>query len=357
VVAPAQRLQGTVIWQLVDSRALGGIERHVGILAAALPAQGFATEVVRYADYGDNPWLRQLAADGVPTRALGGTPHALLTPLRDARPALLHTHGYKAGILGRLAARLAGIPCVSTFHAGERGPFPLWVYQLLDGWSSFLARRIAVSKSIASGLPFASTVIANFVAVPPEPRRAPPRRVAFVGRLSAEKGPDLFCAVARRLGPTFAYDCYGDGPMAGTLAAEYGDLVRFHGFVAADRIWPQVGLLLMPSRAEGLPMAALEAMAAGVPVAASRVGGLPDLIQSGGNGWLFDVADIAAAAGAVTAWGSLDDEQRLKLARACHACVAERFGIARHLPEVLAVYAAAGLSVPVRSMTTNVQSS
>jgi glycosyltransferase involved in cell wall biosynthesis len=357
VVAPAVRPQGTVIWQLVDSRSLGGIERHVGILAAALRAHGLPTEVVRYADYGDNPWLRQLAADAVPTRALDGTPRALLAALREARPALLHTHGYKAGILGRLSARLAGIPCVSTFHAGERGPFPLWAYQLLDGWSSFLARRIAVSQSIASELPFAATVIANFVAVPPEPRRAPPRRVAFVGRLSAEKGPDLFCAVARRLGATFAYDCYGEGPMAGPLAAEYGDLVRFHGFVEPDRIWPQVGLLLMPSRAEGLPMAALEAMAAGVPVAASRVGGLPDLIDPGATGWLFDAADVRAAAGAVTAWGNLDDAQRLQLARACHACVAEQFGIARHLPKVLAVYAAAGFSAPVRSTTTNVQSS
>jgi glycosyltransferase involved in cell wall biosynthesis len=349
---------GSVIWQLVDGRALGGIERHVGILAAALRKHGLPTEVVRYADYGDGPWLRQLAADGVPTQALAGNPLALLAALRRERPALVHTHGYKAGILGRLAARLTAIPCVSTFHAGERGPFPVWCYQSLDCWTSFLAQRIAVTDSIARALPFGAVVVENFVDVPPQPRSdPPPPRIAFVGRLSPEKGPDLFCALARLLGPVFAFDCFGDGPMAGALAAEYGDLVRFHGFVAPDRVWPQVGLLVMPSRAEGLPMAALEAMAAGIPVVASRVGGLPDLIHIGETGWLFDVGDLAAAAKAIADWGALDAAARLALAAACRARVAERFGIAAHLQEILAVYAAAGFSAPSLSKTTNVQSS
>jgi glycosyltransferase involved in cell wall biosynthesis len=351
-----ERTHTRVIWQLVDTRSFGGIERHVGILAAALREIGLATEVVCYAHYGDNPWLRQLAAGGVPVRMLAGSPSSLLAALREARPALLHTHGYKAGILGRVAAALSGIPCVSTFHAGESGPFPLWAYQSLDAWTSFLARRIAVTDSIARKLPFRATVVPNFVAVPPRSRSdPPPPRVAFVGRFSHEKGPDLFCALARLIGPTFAYDCYGDGPMASALSAEYGALIRFHGFVEPERIWPQVGLLVMPSRAEGLPMAALEAMAAGVPVAASRVGGLPGLIRPGQNGWLFDVGDLSAAAEIVKSWGALDAQQRLALTRSTHACAIE-FSVARHLPEVLAVYAAAGLE-SVRSMTTNVQSS
>jgi glycosyltransferase involved in cell wall biosynthesis len=356
VRAQIEHTHPRVIWQLVDTRSFGGIERHVGILAAALRAIGLATEVVCYADYGGNPWLRELAADGVPVRMLNDSPSALLAAVWKERPALLHTHGYKAGILGRVAATLTGTPCVSTFHAGDRGAFPLWAYQSLDTWTSFLARRIAVTDSIARELPFGATVVPNFVAVPSHPRSdPPPRRVAFVGRLSHEKGPDLFCALARLLGPTFVYDCYGDGPMASALSAEYSDLIRFHGFVEPDQIWPQVGLLLMPSRAEGLPLAALEAMAAGVPVAASRVGGLPKLIHPGQNGWLFDAGDLPAAAAIVKSWGALDDQQRLVLAHSTHASVVE-FGIAHRLPDVLAVYAAAGLS-SVRSMTTNVQSS
>jgi glycosyltransferase involved in cell wall biosynthesis len=358
VRAQTGRMQSSVIWQLVDTRSFGGIERHIGVLAAALREIGLATDVVCYADYGDNPWLRQLAADGVPVRVLGGSLSALLAAVRTSRPALIHTHGYKAGILGRIAATLSGIPCVSTFHAGERGPFPVWAYQTIDEWTSFLSRRIAVTDSVARGMPFGATVVANFIAVPAQPRSdPPPRRIAFVGRLSPEKGPDLFCALARLTGSSFAYDCYGDGLMKRVLSAEFGDLIRFHGFVEPDRIWPQVGLLVMPSRAEGLPMAALEAMAAGVPVAASRVGGLPDLIRPGQNGWLFDVGDLATAAAIIKSWGMLDAEERLALARSTHASVAERFSVTHRLPEILAIYAAAGFSSPPRSRTTNVQSS
>ncbi len=332
------------IWQLVDARSLGGIERHIGILACALRERGFAVEVVRYADYGDQPWLQQLAAEGVSVRSLAGTPTALLATLRNERPALLHTHGYKAGILGRICARLLGIPCVSTFHAGERGRFPLWLYQSIDRWTSFLAQRIAVTPSIAHDLPFGAKVIANFIAAGATRHDPPPRRVAFVGRLSHEKGPDLFCALAR-LGPSaLSYDCYGEGPMLSSLAAEYGDVVKFHGFMPPERIWPQVGLLLMPSRAEGLPMAALEALAAGVPVVASRVGGLPALIRAGETGWLFDVGDLAAAADAVAAWSRLDPSQLLAMGWRCQSDVIGRYGITHHLPEVLSVYADAGFT-------------
>ena len=56
--------------------------------------------------------------------------------------------------------------------------------------------------------------------------------------------------------------------------------------------WREIGLLLMPSRAEGLPMASLEALAAGVPVASARVGAMPEVIDEGVNGWLFDVGDV-----------------------------------------------------------------
>jgi glycosyltransferase involved in cell wall biosynthesis len=357
VQARTRSTANPTIWQLVDSRALGGIERHIEVLSTALHQYGLAVEVVRYADYGGDPWQQRLAAEGIPLRSISGTPIALLTALWNERPALLHTHGYKAGILGRVSACLAGIPCVSTFHAGERGPFPLWLYQSIDGWTSFLAQRIAVSTQIANEIPFGAKVIANFIAAAPPRRDPPPRHVAFVGRLSHEKGPDLFCALARLGPPTISYHCYGDGPMRAALAAEYGDVVQFHGFMPSDRIWPEVGLLMMPSRAEGLPMAALEALAVGVPVAASRVGGLPDLLRTGDTGWLFEVGDTHAAAAAVTAWASLDPSQLLAMGRRCQSDVIERFGVARRLPEVLAVYTAAGFSLPARSSTTNVQSS
>lgn len=337
------------IWQVVDSSTVGGIETHIGVLARALIAQGVAVRVMRLADHGPNPWLGQLDAAGVPHGVIGGGVMGLVKRLRRDRPGLIHTHGYKAGILGRLAARLVGIPCVSTFHAGERGPFPVSLYQGLDALTSCLAPRIAVSAAIAQGLPFGATVIGNFVPVPATPPVvARPNVVGFVGRFSVEKGPDLFCALAERLaGQGIAFEAFGDGALRPELEARYGSVVRFHGLVTdPSGIWPRLGLLLMPSRAEGLPLAAIEAMAAGIPVAASAVGALPELISNGRSGWLFPAGDLDAMAGAVAAWRAQDGAARAAMGDAAWHTAREGFAVDVLVPQVRAVYAAAGARLP-----------
>ncbi len=122
-----------------------------------------------------------------------------------------------------------------------------------------------------------------------------PRRVGFVGRLSEEKRPDLFCALARRSPPGVEWHVYGNGPMGARLELEYGDTVRFHGTVTdLEPAWSTLGLLVMPSRFEGLPLAALEALTAGIPVLASRVGDLSSVVVDGQTGWLFESGDIRA---------------------------------------------------------------
>ena len=349
-----------VIWQLLDSSQIGGIESHVAALSALLNAHGRPTTIVLLAPHPANPWLTQLAAAGLAFRTLEGGPAALLRALRRDRPALLHTHGYKAGILGRPTARLAGVPVVSTFHAGERAPFPVSLYQDVDAWTSRLAPRIAVSAAIAETLPFPATVIANFVQPGRGERTGDGRTVAFVGRLSPEKGPDLFCEIAERSHPSLRFEVYGDGPMRAELEAEHGDRVRFHGVRAGMAgAWPSIDLLLMPSRAEGLPMAALEAMAAGAPVLASRVGGLPTLIDHGETGWLFEAGAVDEAAALLSRWRMSDAAMRQAVGVRARAAVAARFGPDQALARFLAVYRDAGLdgSASARSTSITVQSS
>jgi glycosyltransferase involved in cell wall biosynthesis len=330
------------VWHLVDSSAVGGIERHVSVLAQALAAANLPCEVVLYTDHGSNPWLTQLDQAGVGSRILGGRFHSLHRSLRLHRPALLHTHGYKAGILGRIAARLTGTPVVSTFHAGERGGFPVSLYQAVDEWLSILAERIAVSSSIAAALPFPATVVPNFVFPVPAVDR-PARRAAFVGRLSHEKGPDRFCQIAEACDPSIAFDVYGDGPMRSALEARHRNRVTFHGFQGdMDAVWPEVGVLVMPSRAEGLPMAALEALSHGIPVVASPVGGLPDLLQSGRHGETMNPDDLQRAASCVSRWSCMEDGQRRATASAARAEVAARFGPGQGLRAILQVYRRAG---------------
>ena len=335
---------GSGIRLLVDSSGIGGIERHVAVLTGALRRRGYDARILLLDDHGEHAWVKQLAAEGVPFDVNRGGVKGLFRRLRTERTALLHTHGYKAGVLGRAVGRLLGIPLVSTFHSGETGPFPVNVYQSLDMWTSGLATRISVSAAIAARLPFSSQLIANFIAVPDEPPTRPlPATVGFVGRLSHEKGPDLFCLAASASPPEMRWIVFGDGPMRGDLERRYGGRVEFRGMVSdIAQAWREIGLLLMPSRAEGLPMAALEALAAGVPVASARVGAIPEVIQEGVNGWLFDVGDVAAADVIVRRFArdrdAHGDEWRLAAWRSAR----DRYGVEAGLDRTLEAYAAAG---------------
>lgn len=333
-----------MIWLLVDSRTLGGIERHIAILAEALSKCGEQAEAVLYAGYGDNPWHQQLKAAGLTCRTLDGTVGGLYRAVKDAKPELLHTHGYKANILGRCVGRLTGTPVVATFHAGERAPFPVSAYQSIDEWTSILGGRIAVSEVIQRGIPYRSALVQNFLITHPAPPACPlPRRIGFVGRLSHEKGPDRFCEIARRCAGLGEWHVWGDGPMRNELQREYANDVVFHGLVTdLALVWPSLGLLVMPSRAEGLPMAALEALAAGVPIAASAVGGLPELVQHGRTGWLFDGDRIDDAERAINEWAKLSQPQQDEMRAQCVLLVRDTYSERQQLPKIVDVYRRAG---------------
>lgn len=328
------------IWLLVDSSSVGGIERHVQLLAQARTLSGAPVEIVLLKDHGASPWLQQLAAAGLAPRFLDGTFGGVLRAMQRQRPCLVHTHGYKAGIVGRLAAAMCRVPAVSTFHSGERPGWPLNFYYWLDRLTSITAERIAVSSDIADRLPYRATHIPNFVdrPLPPKDNALPPA-VAFVGRLSHEKAPDWFCEIARGSKLPVSWHVYGDGPMRGELEREFGDKVVFHGVVAdMTCVWQKVGLLLMPSRFEGLPFAALEAHGAGIPVAASRVGDVGSVVSDGETGWLFAPGDLSAGSAAVSAWFEARTIRGHQLQLACWQRVAERFSTDIWLPKVVEVY-------------------
>ncbi|OKL45726.1 glycosyltransferase family 4 protein [Pseudovibrio exalbescens] len=351
------------IWQLVDSSGIGGIEKHILVLAQTLKAQGLDVRVVLLAPHDNNPWLDQLTMAGLPFTILEGGLKGLWRGLSAERPALVHSHGYKAGILGRLACRARGIPVVSTYHAGEAGPFPVSLYQTLDAYTGLLARRISVSRPIAARLPYASTVIENFINCPAMDTNRPlSRTVAFVGRLSHEKGPDLFCdfAAQQPRRPTLDWHLYGDGPMRPELEAKYGSLIEFHGMVSnLEPIWPTLGLIVLSSRAEGLPLVALEAMAHGVPVLAPRLGGLPDLIQHGVTGWLYDPEDLTDMSRAFRQWVQARPAFLTQMRTNCQQRIRSHYSPAAKLPLILDVYRNAGLrltSSPTSPPTTGTAS-
>ena len=334
------------IWLLLDSRDLGGIESHILQLAAGLGSTGRRPRVLFWADYGAHPLRPLLDAAGIAHETLAGGLRGLVTLLRQRRPAVLHTHGYKAGILGRLAGIAACRPVVSTFHAGEPGTGKLRLYVEADRLTARLGRRIAVSAAIADTLPKPVALIANFVELPDAAMLDGPHdTLGFVGRLSHEKGPDLFCALAAEL-PGERLVLYGDGPMRAELEARYGSAVQFRGrVVPMAPHWRDIGLLVMSSRHEGLPLAALEAMAHGVPVAAFAVGGLPSLITPERTGFLAPPGDLAALAAAIRRWSALPAPARAALSAAARETIAERYSVAHGVKAVLEEYRAAGAAI------------
>ncbi len=326
------------IWLALDSRAPGGIESHVRQLAEGLKRRGQLVRVVFLRDYGEHPLHDVLRAADIPSLVLDGRIGSLWRHLRRARPALLHTHGYKAGILGRVAARLNRIPVISTFHAGERPSGRLALYDCLDRHTARLAQqRFAVSPAIMQRLPVTAELTDNFVddaglAI------SHGRQIAFVGRLSEEKGPDRFLRLASEF-PQQQFHLYGDGPQMAALRQTAPKNLQFHGQQDdMTPLWQNIGLLVMPSRHEGLPMAALEAMARGIPVLASNVGALDQLVEDGTNGWLVENGDQEALAERLGHWLAMDTEQIQTMQQASQRQITRRYSADIAIPRLIAVY-------------------
>jgi len=333
-----------MLWHLIDSRTVGGAERHIASLVRALNARGIPSQAVLYKDYGGNPWLEQLRADGIPLRVLDGSLRGLLRAIHDSRPALLHLHGYKAGILGRIAATMYRIPVVTTFHTGDRSSGRLAWYERLDEWSALVGERIAVAPTVQQRLPYSSTIVSSFAPTSPEPVPLLPKRAAFVGRLSKEKRPEFFCRLAVACdGDDIEWHVYGDGPLHDELKQLYSSKIRFHGVVTdMSGVWPTLGLLVMPSQFEGLPLAGLEALSAGVPILASRVGGLPQLVLDDLTGWLFERDDFNAALALVRKWRVLSESEQARMRQACRTHIQKHFSEDEQIGRLLSVYRRAG---------------
>lgn len=331
------RLTCQPTWQLLDSSAIGGIETHVLGLAQAQRKTGRQTRVIFLADHGPHPLRDRLDRAGVPWRCLSGSMKDLLTAIAEEQPALVHTHGYKANIFGRIACGRTRTPLVSTFHNGDTGSGKVRFYTLLDRLSAPLGKAVAVNQNIAAKILGGVAVVPNGVPVPenfPGPRGL---EIAFVGRLSHEKGPDLLCDIARGL-PDLTFSIYGDGTLGRALEAGAPVNVTFHGAVEdLDRRWPAIGLLVMPSRAEGLPMAALEAMAQGIPVAAFDVGALRQLTEAG-RGWCAPAEDVNALRDAIRVWSRLGETERGTIGMRCWEYVRDECSADRLVQRLEAVY-------------------
>ncbi len=289
---------------------------------------------------------------------------ALYRLIRREQPHIVHTHAAKPGVLGRLAARLAGAPIVvHTFHGHIlHGYYRPLISRLLRWMERLLARGsdriIAVSEQVKQDLVRYRVAPAGKISVIPLGFDLEPfldsaqhrgalfrelgltngaRLVGIVGRIFPIKNHQLFLEAAARVAaeePHARFLVVGDGILREAMEAcarglAIADRVTFTGWRRdLPRIYPDLDVLVVSSRNEGTPVSAIEAMAAGCPVVATRVGGLPDLIDDGKTGHLVPSEDAGALAAAILRV-LRDREAARTVAQAAREQVSRRFLVRR----------------------------
>ncbi|EGR2781651.1 glycosyltransferase family 4 protein [Vibrio parahaemolyticus] len=335
------------VWIFVDSRIFGGIESHILELAKGILAFGHSVRIVLPTEYTPQAQLVEKAqAANIPTSYLSqisGVPSNtiaikhLTSAVAHHQPSVLHTHGYKASILARTAKLLTRTfpRLVSTYHAGESSSGKLWLYDWLDRCSGYLSDHcFSVSKSIQDKVLCPSQLLNNFVALPITNSNY--QEIAFVGRLSHEKGADQFIELGKAC-PDYNFSIYGDGPERQGLEATAPANVTFYGHqVDMNAVWQNIDVLIISSRFEGLPMAALEAMARGIVVISLKVGRLPDIIQSGKNGFIAD--DVPTLAQNLQHWMTMEKSQQEHIRKNARQTIIEQFSTESVIPVLLMQY-------------------
>lgn len=338
----------TRVVHLRSGHGLYGAERSLLALAGATqaPFEPLVTSLVRPGRQdvlGDA--ARQLGLPAAHVPAPGRLSWNAIGPIvRLARGGLLHAHDYKSLVLALVAGQLARAPVVVTFHGDTAHSGPVRAYEALARrsarWAAGVAATSAVlAEQIRAAAPGVDVqVIANGIALgrmPSDADRVEARRllavpadahvVAYVGRLSPEKAPEILLRATRDTGALLLFA--GEGPMRAALEAEAaGQAVRFLGFVGeVGQVLAAADVLALPSRTEGLPMAVLEGMAAGLPVVASAVGSLPEVLGDGA-GWLVPPGDVAALREALGQ--ARDGARRQEVVRTARARVEARYGAA-----------------------------
>ena len=301
---------------------IGGSERHLLTLLPALAAHGVEPSFVglRAGDPAEAaPFYKALERAGVPYRAVGtrGLPRAIAS----FRPDLAHTHLVHADVFGAVAA--GRVPLVSTKHNDD--PFRVGPFRHVERLITRRARRaIAITHALARfqvervGLPAEKVRVVHYGLDEPPPAWAgnPPaevpedaRVVLGMGRLVPQKGWDVALAALAPLlrdDARLALVILGEGPDRDRLEQQAQSLgldgrVRLPGRAGDVTAWLRRSeLLVHPARWEGFGLVLLEAMLAGLPVVASRVSAIPEIVIDEETGLLVppDDPDVLGAAAA-----------------------------------------------------------
>jgi glycosyltransferase involved in cell wall biosynthesis len=368
----------------------GGPALHVAYLSAGLEEHGYDTTLVAGSlARGEGSMAYIAEQQGVDVVQLPDL-HREISPLHDlraahrlaglikqVRPHILHTHTAKAGAVGRTAALLAGAArppiVVHTFHGhvlrGYFGPASSAFFRMLErSLASTTTSLVAVSPEVRDDLVALGVAPAEKFTVirlgveltervddSPETRSRARRMmgipdgrftVGWIGRMTAVKRTEDIVFALKRLLDTGVDACLclvGDGPdrqATEQLAHDLGivDRCLFLGY--QDDVAPfyaAFDALILPSANEGTPVSAIEALAAARPVVATGVGGVPDVIRDGVDGFLVEPGDVDGLADRLGRLAA-DRELAKRMGEAGRTRVLERYSVGRLIADVDELY-------------------
>jgi glycosyltransferase involved in cell wall biosynthesis len=330
---------------LIDHFVMGGAESQLTRFALAAAGSGIRLSIACLEERDGNPAAAPLVERGIAPVNLNLTgrhgPRSIQAVRRHiaaVRPQILHTHLGTSDMLGGLAARSLRVPAVSTIHASSWGPGANARRRLVRACAT---RIIAVSDSarreyISHGWAREGQIVTvhNGIDAPAAPGTgAEVRRelglapddlvVAMISALRPEKGHDIALDVVRSLRddyPTLRLLIVGRGPLSDQIAAQaadLGDRVVMAG-MRHDvlRVFDAADVCLQPSRTDAFPTTLIEAMAASVPVLATAVDGIPEIITGGETGVLVPAPPRAQAFADALRTLLDDPDERRRLAHA-----------------------------------------
>jgi glycosyltransferase involved in cell wall biosynthesis len=393
----------------VITRLEGGAGQHA--LRGALSMDRACFDMTIITGSGDQVLLDQAAAAGlevltVPPLRAPIAPYSDLRALAELRELLarrpfdiVHTHTAKAGVLGRLAAHRAGVPrLVHTYHG-----FPFHEFQGAPRRQAYvrierrLGRITDVALCVGTGVAVEAVrrrlisperirtigVVADTPAQHPSapagsdpdgstPEGSTPEGstrararaalglpagatvVGAVGRLTYQKAPEDFLGALRALNrPEVIGVWIGDGELAGQIAAQAREMPGVRVVLAGQRgnvpeLLPAFDIFALPSRYEGLPTAVVEAMVCGIPVVATAVNAVGDVVAPGETGLLVPPGRPALMADAIRFLLDSPDAAA-RMATAAQARLGQRFG-EQALRQALTAAYASGVPQPCRGM-------
>ena len=356
------------VLHLTKVRGVGGAEQHLLALLPALRERGIdarflsldaGADAARFHDGLDErgiPWRRVACGFDVSPRLAAAVTQAV----RDERPDLIHTHMVHADAYGSLAAHLLRVPFVSTRHNDDRyllGPFRYVDRALMHGVQRIVAISDAVRTfHIRSGLPAEKleTIHYGLDSAPTAPSERTPEElgvepgaplVLAIGRLITQKDhATLLEAFARVVAerPEARLAILGWGPLEEQVKEHAARLGLTGSVLVPGRIEPREWLaradvFAHTSRWEGFGIVLLEAMLASLPVVATRVSAVPEIVDDGKTGLLADAGDAPTIAGHLVSLLA-DPDRRAALGGAGLARARDEFSVSRMTERTLDVY-------------------